>query len=143
MKFVGFYRDMKPDGPEIYGEETPSINPGGAPEYSFQEVSRYLHSGHPVLDVMESTTDIIGQAFQVPGGSSVLTDGSFSWRADLASYVEHYAIALPPDFLDFMRGNNFEVPHVPRDRLLEISVAVSSALGFRTDAGAAPGAAHG
>ncbi|WP_157855875.1 hypothetical protein [Streptomyces aureocirculatus] len=141
MKFVGFYQDMNPEGPSLYSESTPSIN-SGAPEYSSQEVRRYLHSGHPVLDVMESTTDVIGQAFHVPGGSSILTDGSFAWRVDLASYVEHYSIALPSDFLEFMSSNNFKVAHVPKDRLLEISVAVSSALGFHTDSGAAPRAPH-
>ncbi|MFD0419437.1 hypothetical protein [Streptomyces sp. NPDC127108] len=137
MKLIGFFRDMNPKAPSIYSEKTPSVNPG-KPEYPLQEVGSYLHSGYPILDVMEATADVIGKAFHVPGGSSILTDGSFVWRVDLASYVEHYAIALPPDFLEFMERHNFKIPHVTQDQLIELSIAASNALGFHTDPGASP-----
>lgn len=137
MKLIGFFRDMDPESPSVYSEKTPSKN-SGKPDYPLREVERYLRSGHPILDVMESTADVIGEAFHVPGGSSILTDGSFAWRVDLASYVEHYSIPLPPDFLEFAGRHNFEVPHVAHEQLLEVSIAVSSSLGFRTDPGASP-----
>ncbi|MBD0422940.1 hypothetical protein H0H10_27935 [Streptomyces sp. TRM S81-3] len=98
-------------------------------------MGRYLTSGHPVLDVTELTTDAIGNRFRVPGGSSVLTDGTHAWRADLAHYVNHYSIALPAEFTQFMDKHGYRVPQVTRKKLIDISMDVTRFLGFRADAG--------
>ncbi|MFF3498917.1 hypothetical protein [Streptomyces sp. NPDC003247] len=86
---------------------------------------------------------MIGNAFRVPGGSSVLTDGCFTWRLDLASYVQHHSIALPQEFLTFIEGNEFRVPPLEQEQLIEITLLVNRVLGFRTDPGAGPHSAHG
>lgn len=140
MKFIGFYREMDKGNPRVYQDAIPKPNSPVSPAspYASLKVSEYLLAGHPILDVTEMTADVIGSAFRVPGGSSVLTDGSFTWRLDLASYVKHYAIPLPQDFLDFAKENGYRVPPVERNKLIEISLLVSRELGFRTDAGAAP-----
>jgi hypothetical protein len=94
----------------------------------------YLKSGYPILDVMELTTDFIDGAFRVPGGSSVLTDGYFVWRADLASYVERYHIDLPQEFLDAVHNYGYRIPPVQHEVLLNMSIKVSQALGFHPKA---------
>lgn len=62
-------------------------------------IARYLRSGTIVFALMEHTRDVIAGAFQVAGGSAVLTDGAYYWRLDAAEYIEHYGIGLPDDFL--------------------------------------------
>ena len=49
----------------------------------------------PVFDVMEATPDPRGADRRIAGGSSLLTDGYWVWRQDLAAYVEHFGVALP------------------------------------------------
>ncbi|WP_225632090.1 hypothetical protein [Streptomyces solaniscabiei] len=133
MKLVGFYREMS-QGESPYEEVIPQSG-SGIGQYPAKDVERYLTSGHPVLDVMELTTDVIGGQFRVPGGSSVLTDGSHAWRLDLANYVSHHSIALPQEFIQFMQEHEFNVPSVARDDLIAISAEVNRMLGFRPDGG--------
>ncbi|MFF6785620.1 hypothetical protein [Streptomyces sp. NPDC012510] len=137
MRFIGFYRQLEDRTVSTYTEEIP-LPDSGALSYPLHDLTQYLLSGHPVLDVTELTADVIGDAFRVPGGSSVLTDGSFVWRLDLASYVRHYSIALPEDFLSFAEAHGYQVPSVERELLLDISLQVGRTLGFRSDPGAGP-----
>ncbi|MGV9688281.1 hypothetical protein ACWDUX_04075 [Streptomyces sp. NPDC003444] len=130
MQPIGFYREMDARYDAAWGGPVPAPE-SGAGRYPVAEVVDYLASGHPLLDVTELTTDVVGGAFRVPGGSSVLTDGTFVWRADLEKYVERYRIALPEDFLRTARENGFRVPPADYEALLPLSVEVSDLLGFR------------
>lgn len=98
----------------------------------------YLTSGHPILDLMEVTSDLIEGKFQSPGGSSVMTDGEYAWRVDLVEYVRHYRIDLPKEFVQWVESNSYQVPGVARQHLIDISVSVNEILGFGVDPGAAP-----
>jgi hypothetical protein len=131
MKAVGFFRELSSDNSLAYEPTLSDIAATGDTCYPQDLVVRYLLAGHPVLDVMEGTGDVIGGTFRVPGGSSVLTDGTYFWRLDLASYVQHHTIPLPRDFTDAMAENGFEVPSVPRERLIAVSLEVNDLLGFR------------
>ncbi|MER5737244.1 MULTISPECIES: hypothetical protein [unclassified Streptomyces] len=131
MKLIGFYREMDAHYDTAWGGPVPA--PGsGEGKYPVAEVVGYLSAGHPLFDVTELTTDVIGGAFRVPGGSSLLSDGTFVWRADLAKYVEHYRIDLPGDFLRAARENGFRVPPPDYEALLPLSVGASALLGFRS-----------
>ncbi|MEU7568364.1 hypothetical protein AB0A99_20630 [Streptomyces fradiae] len=137
MKLVGFFREMEL---QLDGEPPESIHDhltSHAP-YHKERVITYLKSGHPIFDITELTIDVIGARFHVAGGSSLLTDGENVWREDLASYVEHYAVALPADFLQFMKAHGFAVPPVSRDRLIEVSASAQNQLGFRPTRGSGP-----
>ncbi len=138
MQPVGFFRELEPESPHTYKESISDSITATQPHYPKDQVVRYLNAGHPVLDIMEITVDVIERAFQIPGGSSILTDGTFIWRADLPSYIERYHIRLPAEFLEFMSENHYEVPNPPHEHLLEISLSVSSLLGFREDPGTGP-----
>jgi len=63
------------------------------------ELACYLRSGVVVLGVMEIMPDVIDGSL-VAESASLLTDGSWYWRQDLAHYVEKYHVALPTDFID-------------------------------------------
>ncbi|GAA2677453.1 hypothetical protein GCM10009864_56370 [Streptomyces lunalinharesii] len=137
MELVGFYREMESNNSEVYKESIANAyaRRGG---YEAKLVSRYLRSGYPILDVTESTVDVISGSFRVPGGSSILTDGRFVWREDLATYVDHYSLSLPDSFLDCIRENDFKVPSVAHEHILDVSLSVGRLLGFRANSGAGP-----
>lgn len=137
MRLVGFYRDMEPGNPGIYREDI-LLNEHGELDYPTTPVIQYLTSAYPILDIMESTADVIGGKFRVPGGSSILTDGTFIWRADLESYVHHYPIVLPEDFVKHMKRHHFKVPHSDQSHLLNLSTSMTDMLNFRIDPGAGP-----
>ncbi|KAB8161382.1 hypothetical protein FH609_027220 [Streptomyces sp. 3MP-14] len=99
-------------------------------DYPADTVAGYLDAGHPMLDVMELTQDVVRHAFQVPGGSSVLTDGEYAWRLDLAQYVRRYAPELPEAFLS-RALDPAGVPALPQDRLIALSDRIAADLGFR------------
>lgn len=104
MKFIGFYREMEETNPRA----TRPPSPGRTQTYRHIQLlvsTRWAYN----FRCHRMTVNVIGSAFRAQEGSSVLTDGAFAWRLDLASYVEHYAIPLPHDFLDFAR-------HWPRFR---------------------------
>ncbi|WP_330337503.1 hypothetical protein [Streptomyces sp. NBC_00557] len=137
MKLIGFYQEMDPGYRESWGGPAPRPD-SGAGTYPVGDVVGYLKSGYSILDVMESTVDVIGGSFRVPGGSSVLTDGCFVWRVDLSSYVGRYRIDLPREFLETIHGYGYRIPQVTHEALLGISVGVSRVLGFGAGSPAGP-----
>ncbi|MDT0267929.1 hypothetical protein RM844_16740 [Streptomyces sp. DSM 44915] len=136
MIYLGFYRELNPGGaPDpnpaaVYRESIQdALTPPG--DYPTDTVAGYLDAGHPMLDIMELTTDVVDRAFQVPGGSSVLTDGTYAWRLDLAQYVRHYTPALPPAFLTRALAPA-GVPPLTQDQLIALSGRITADLGFRS-----------
>ncbi|MFJ6370808.1 hypothetical protein ACIQK5_21860 [Streptomyces virginiae] len=138
MEMVGFYREMQPEPQGVFRESIRDKVRSEAP-YPTAEIKKYLESGYPVFDIMETTRDVIGGLFTVAGGSSLMSDGRFVWRADLPEYVDAYNLDLPGEFLSFAAEHEFSVPAASRETLLGISVEAGRALGFRVDTGAAPG----
>ncbi|MGY1454361.1 hypothetical protein [Streptomyces sp. SS8] len=137
MKFIGFFREMHHEGKEAERESVlEAIQIQG--DYNTADMTSYLASGHPILDIMEVTSDLIGGKFQSPGGSSVMTDGEYAWRADLVEYVKHYRINLPQDFIQWVDEKYYKVPEVSQQRLIDISISVNQFLGFKAAPGAGP-----
>jgi hypothetical protein len=83
-------------------------------------IADYLRSDSIVFAPMEHTRDMLDGAFETPGGSGILTDRSYYWRMDCADYVQHYGVALPREFLDHIKGTDWESPAVSPERVLEI-----------------------
>ena len=63
-------------------------------------IANYLRSSSIVIALMEHTRDVLGNEFEVPGGSAIHSDGIYYWRRDAAEYVYHYGIGVPGDFLE-------------------------------------------
>lgn len=130
MEFVGFFRELDPGGPtDIYVEDLKDA--AGAGDYAVAEVAGYLESGYPILDVMESTPDPLDKAAYVRGGPSLLTDGEWVWRHDLAHYVRNYRVHLPGAFMERMEESEFEVRAVDLEALRLLSVAAIERLGYQ------------
>ncbi|GAA1550878.1 hypothetical protein [Streptomyces globosus] len=137
MELIGFHREMQSAPRDVFRSSLRDHVRSGA-AYPKAEVAGYLGSGHPVLDVTETTRDALEGRFWVPGGSSLLSDGRFVWRVDLARYVDAYNLELPAAFVSFAAGNGFSVPPPDREQLLRISAAAMEALGFCEVKGAGP-----
>lgn len=75
-----------------------------------QQISNYLRQSSMLIPVMEHTSDVLGRAFEVPGGSAICTDGAYYWRLDAANYVLHYGIELPEEFLAQAANRNWIPP---------------------------------
>jgi len=93
-------------------------------------VAHYLRSGSMVMAWMEHTTDCLHGAFGVPGGSAIMTDGTYYWRLDAADYVETYGIGLPQEFLELVRRRKI-APPIAQDDLNGIYEALSLVFGMR------------
>ncbi|HZP68084.1 MAG TPA: hypothetical protein VFB32_17410 [Rudaea sp.] len=63
------------------------------------KIATYLRGGVAVFDVMEATRDPFDPKIFIQGGPSLLSDGFWVWREDLAHYVERYRVGLPAEFI--------------------------------------------
>jgi hypothetical protein len=96
MQVVGVFRELEPLAtalPSIH-ELKNQLGPLDA-----EAVSQYLESGTPVFDVMEATADPLLPGKFVPGGPSLITDGTFIWRSDLAYFVSTYNMLVPQELV--------------------------------------------
>jgi hypothetical protein len=75
-----------------------------------QRVAKYLRGGTIIIPLMEYTTDILEGAFGVPGGSGIMSDGTYYWRQDAADYVLHYGIDVGADALYHIQANDWNPP---------------------------------
>jgi hypothetical protein len=97
MKVVGVFRELEPRS-KIY---LPSIHDfrNKMNVETAEHVLEYLSHWEPIFDVMEFTIDPFDLSKGCSGGSSLITDGEWIWRKDLAYLIEHYYIGLPIDFI--------------------------------------------
>lgn len=84
------------------------------------QIADYLRRGAIVIALMEHTRDVLADAFEVPGGSAICTDGVYYWRLDAAEYIRHYGIGLPEEFLKLGRGISWLPPSLDREHVLAI-----------------------
>lgn len=74
-------------------------------------VARYLRSCTTVLDVMERMPDVLdGSNVELTG--SLITDGFWYWREDLAYYVEKYHVDLGSEFISDVTRRGFVPVHL-------------------------------
>jgi hypothetical protein len=89
------------------------------------EIVAYLRAGHLLAPVMEWSLDLFdGTPFDGGAGSaSLLTDGAWLWRQDLAHYVERYHVELPDDFVRSMADVRFRMPELTASEVAALAVA--------------------
>ncbi|MFE3984324.1 hypothetical protein ACFXPR_07555 [Nocardia tengchongensis] len=92
-------------------EELPALRESGAgePIEDRKLVVRYMKAGTPVFDVPGDVSDLIDPAKSIRSGPSLVSDGEWIWRVDSIYYLENYTVAIPAEFLDHVRGRNYQV----------------------------------
>lgn len=109
LKTAGMFREF---GPVRSAEPQRSIFDSVADEElpDLTQVVTYLNSGHVLIDVMDVANDAFDSTRQVMNGSTVVTDGDWLWRKDLAYYVRRHRVAVPEAFLALIRERDYVVP---------------------------------
>lgn len=69
---------------------------------------------------MGAERDVLTGEVWIVGSGSLMTDGTRLWPVDLTHYVRRHHAALPQEFLDHIRANNYTVPVVPDERARNI-----------------------
>ena len=113
LKAVGFWRST--DEREFPNPKH-LVNPGSHPET--ESVASYLRNGHKWQSYPgHSNCRFKCGASDEQMGSADLTDGEWLWPEGLAHYVETHSVALPAEFIETMKDNNWICPevYVPSD----------------------------
>ena len=110
LGIVGFFPELAAVGE--FGEVSifSSVRETGEDDENF--IVDYLDGGHCIVDVTESVPDVVSGRLhpRSAGGSSLITDGAWVWRQDLAHYVITYHVRMPEEFLSHMRSVGHRVP---------------------------------
>ncbi|CAL9496646.1 hypothetical protein [Streptomyces sp. enrichment culture] len=120
VRAVGFFDELSPGwGFPTDGAIKDAVRSSAdADEHRLVE---YLRRGSGIWSEMGAQADVLD-----PGGpvlvsaGSLLTDGVWLWRDDLAYYVAKYHPVLPSDFVARARELDYRPPEVPESRLVEI-----------------------
>ncbi|MTE11558.1 hypothetical protein [Nocardia aurantiaca] len=67
-----------------------------------------MRAGTPIFDVAGDITDLLDPAKSIRSGPSLVSDGEWIWRVDSIHYLENYAVEIPAEFLEHVRGLNYQ-----------------------------------
>ncbi len=113
LKPVGMYREMfrgnHDELPSIAESTTDQVLPDRA------EIINYLRNPPAGFDVMEAVAHLFEQNRWIPGGSSLNSDGVWVWREDSVEYLAAQPLAIPADFVDYVRSIDYTPPAVNPD----------------------------
>ena len=123
LRFLGFFSELGES--QYYSTDMRDSIRSDAGENEAELVS-YLRDGYVVLDVMETSTDVLGNDEVIIGAPSLMTDGTWLWRLDLAHYVERYHLILPADFLVHVKDGGYRVPALGEEDLEQLGPEVLS-----------------
>lgn len=96
------------------------------PEPDRAKVADYLRSGYMTLAIMEISHDVLNRTFEYPGGSAILTDGTYYWRADATEYVLRYGSGLSPDFMAHAQRSNWKIPQMSREEVIAVDTYLAA-----------------
>jgi hypothetical protein len=97
MKVIGLFRELRGD----LSVSLPSIHDevGKLDLDVAARIKSYLLNGIGVFDAMEAVRDPLDTSQFISGGSSLVSDGEYIWRHDLAHFVGRYRVGLPNVFI--------------------------------------------
>jgi hypothetical protein len=117
LRLVGFFKELG-SGEYYHASIRQSVQ--ADPARGERLVIDYLEHGHVLIDVPETSTDVISGGRRIIGASSLLTDGTWLWRRDLPYYVGTYHLSLPEDFLQHLQNGEFKVPAMSGQELEKV-----------------------
>ncbi|MFI6056354.1 hypothetical protein ACIBCO_40645 [Streptomyces violascens] len=115
IRRVGFYHDDAAAASRLRD----TVRSAG--ESDEQQIIGYLDSGTEIYSTMGAERDVVMGEEWISGAGSLVTDGTWLWPVELVHYLRRYHIALPADFVEHIRGNQYVSPNVTRQRAIEIS----------------------
>jgi hypothetical protein len=125
---AGFFRELGTLRP---GTPQPSIADQARESLpDAEQVVAYLRGGHVLIDMMDVQKDWFDPSHKIMDGPTVVTDGEWYWRIDLAHYVGRHHLRLPADFLARIRDNDYTVPDLDEPTLIAISDEIDPIIFF-------------
>ncbi|MEU7429207.1 hypothetical protein [Streptomyces sp. NPDC040750] len=120
IKQAGFYREM--GGQATTADDSPSLRDAVQDSGPWDEdrILAYLGSALEIYTTMGAERDVLTGDEWIAGSGSLMTDGTWLWPVDLAHYVRRHHAALPQEFLDHIRTNNYTVPVVTDEQARHI-----------------------
>ncbi|WP_308406927.1 hypothetical protein [Streptomyces sp. AC555_RSS877] len=117
VPFVGGFRELEqgsPDRLSLWSAVRAEAS------VSAREMVKYLQGGALLAATTTLTRDVLSPDHPVIGGLHLLTDGHWLRYSDLAHYVEHYHVALDPQFTAHAQANGWTVPQLDDADLLAL-----------------------
>ncbi|MFF4209054.1 hypothetical protein ACFYZE_06755 [Streptomyces sp. NPDC001796] len=120
IKRVGFFRELGGHGDR--SASVPSLRDAVRPtgEWDEDRVIAYLESSTEIYSTMGAERDVITGDEWISGAGSLVTDGTWLWPVELAHYVRNHHLALPAEFVDHIRANDYTSPALSHEQALEI-----------------------
>lgn len=118
LRNLGFFHELRHglrDGPSLRAARR------DRPGDHEPEVPAYLRMGAPFAVTGSLVSDILSNDPQPVAPLATLTDGVWTWPADLAYYVETYHVELPREFLEHAASNAWTPPKLTNAELVELS----------------------
>ncbi|NEB20920.1 hypothetical protein G3I46_31220 [Streptomyces coelicoflavus] len=120
VRAVGFFDELSPGwGFPTDGTIRDAVRPSAVADEA--RLVDHLRQGTRIWAEMGAQADVLdSEGPTLAGAGSLLTDGAWLWRDDLAYYVVTYHLALPEAFRAHARELGHCPPEVPEGRLVEI-----------------------
>jgi hypothetical protein len=119
---VGTYRELQDLSPSAAQSIHEAIDPE-MPPAERRRLAFYLALGTPAIRVMGMRRDVI-DGEDIFLGESLLTDGEWFWRQDLAHYVVKYGLALPVKLIEHAASNLWRPPVLSDSELVEAAARI-------------------
>ncbi|MEU9407859.1 hypothetical protein AB0E08_19555 [Streptomyces sp. NPDC048281] len=110
MLRVGFVREFFEGPVDLPGIDELTRSDSGEWQGTAAVAVAYLAGSPVVAEFTETGQCLLGCGENLVGCSSLLTDGAWVWRRDLAHYVGRHGVMLPAEFVERMRGFDWKPP---------------------------------
>jgi hypothetical protein len=113
---VGFWREHSGDSfPSIFDARRQKLDPD-----QLKRVEIYL-TQNPICVASPGFVNSAFNSRKIAGTSSLMTDGVWIWHGTLAFYVIEHDLALPLNFLEYMRHKRYVPANEEEINLREIN----------------------
>ena len=106
LRHVGYFRELDR---RISSGPTLEDSRSDTPLVQEDRVVAYLRDAPVVMASPELLTDVLDPSVGI-GTLAVHSDGEWTWRSDLAYYVERYHVRLDPDFVVHLAARDWSPP---------------------------------
>jgi hypothetical protein len=119
LKSLGYFRELRhgnDDGPSL----SDAVRNAHKAPRDEGKIASYLRQSPTIVATTHFVDDVIAPQHTEIAVPHIHTDGTWEWPEDLAYYVETYHIALPPEFVEHVRGQNYQPPRLTKEERITL-----------------------
>lgn len=110
-KWFGFWKEYG-QAYEKYPSAIDFVDKHRNSSYDKVRLKQYLESGIVVVTTSRINFPSPFTGKQEPGDISYRTDGTWVWFDNLFDYIGHHDLAIPDEWYEHIKKNNFEIPEI-------------------------------